>query len=61
MLLVAEIGHAMTRDVRSDPRPSGACQFCDAYGWCRCLPPEVPTTGSPEFDDDEFASMPDPF
>ena len=24
-------------------------------------PPEVPTTASTEFDDDEFASMPDPF
>jgi hypothetical protein len=49
----------MSRDLRFEPRPSGACQFCDAYGWC--LPPEVPTIASAEFDDDEFASMPDPF
>jgi hypothetical protein len=57
--IVAEIGHPMARDLRFEPRPSGACQFCDAYGWC--LPPEVPATAAPEFDDDEFASVPDPF
>jgi hypothetical protein len=57
--VVAEIGHPMARDLDFEPRPSGACQFCDAYGWC--LPPEVPATAAPEFDDDEFANMPDPF
>jgi PD-(D/E)XK nuclease superfamily len=57
--IVAGIGHAMSRDLRYEPRPSGACRFCDAYGWC--LPPEVASTGPPEFDDDEFAIMPDPF
>lgn len=55
--IVAEIGHAMARDVRFDPRPPDACQFGNAFG--RCLLPEVPGT-TPEFDHDEFAT-PDPF
>jgi hypothetical protein len=57
--IVAEIGHAMAQDLRYEPRPSGACNFCDAYGWC--LPPERPATPTPEFDDDEFAGLSDPF
>jgi hypothetical protein len=57
--VVAGIGHAMSSDLRYELRPSGACRFCDAYGWC--LPPEVASTGPPEFDDDKFANMPDPF
>ncbi|MGH8774365.1 MAG: PD-(D/E)XK nuclease family protein [Jiangellaceae bacterium] len=57
--IIAEIGHAMARDLRYEPRPSGACNFCDAYGWC--LPPERPARPAPEFDDDEFTGVPDPF
>ncbi|MFZ5850176.1 MAG: hypothetical protein ACOYY2_02130, partial [Actinomycetota bacterium] len=61
--LVAGIAQAFAADLVFAPRPSGACRYCGAYGWCQ--PGAVPARSSaeppPDIDDAEFAGHPDPF
>ena len=64
--LVAGIAQAFAADLVFAPRPSGACRFCDAYGWCQpgavpAGPSAGPSAGPPDIDDAEFAGHPDPF
>jgi hypothetical protein len=60
--LVADIARRYAADLVFDRKPSGACLFCPAYGWCDPpLTPAEAAANASATDGDEFADFEAPF